>query len=124
MKFKTFVDNLVIIAIMLNISEKIVSYVGQKNFPETIFEGNIYTAPLVQQFGLELGHVIPLIVSLTAIFLFREIVVYVLPHLERYPIHKEVTMGIVVSALMFLIVTALCVLLNNLYLVWINLMYY
>jgi hypothetical protein len=124
MKFKTFVDNLVIIAITLNISEKIVSYVGQKNFPETIFEGNIYTAPLIQQFGLELGHIIPLIASLTAIFLFRETVVYVLPHLERYPIHKEVTMGIVVFALLFLTVTALYVLLNNLYLVWINLMYY
>jgi uncharacterized membrane protein len=124
MKFKTLVDNLVIIAIILNISEKIVSYVGQKNFPETIFEGNIYTAPLIQQFGLELGHIIPLIGSLTAIFLFRETVVYVLPHLERYPIRKEAMMCIVVFALLFLTVTALCVLLNNLYLVWINLMYY
>jgi hypothetical protein len=123
-KFKKFVDVLVTVAVIINVSEKIVSYIGQKSFPETIFEGNIYTAPLIQRFGLELGHVIPLIISLTATLFFRELVVYVLPHLERYPIHKEVTMGIIVFALLLLIVTASYVLLNNVYNIWINFMYH
>jgi uncharacterized membrane protein YagU involved in acid resistance len=121
MKYKDVVDNLVIIAIAINFLEKVVSYIGQKNFPNTIGEGRVATAQLIGQYGLEGGHIVAFVITVVAIICLRYTFVYISPKLERYRIWKNIVMGISILGLVFIIAMSLYIAYNNIRIVWLNL---
>ncbi|GEM_PF-4383931 len=118
MKLKRLLDYLTVIAVLTNCIEKLTSYIGQKMFP--IYEGNVWTAMLIQKVGLEAGHVIPLLASIIAIIFLRYIAIVVPPQLERHPRIKAVASAIPIAALIYIITVTFYVAANNIYLIWIS----
>jgi len=116
MEFEKLLNYLTVTAVLTNCIEKLTSYVGQRKF--LICEGNALVATLIQKAGLELGHIMLLLLSIIALILLRYITIVILPYLEGSPRLREIARTIPIATLIFIIAVTIYVATNNIYLIW------